>query len=219
MKKYSYKKRQMERKVENAVNHVKEFHWKYRNLFFLSGSIIVACILLQLPYFQSLLSKLEYFGYFGAFISGMFFSYGMTAAPATAVLFTLGKSLNPFLIALVGAGGTVIGDYIIFRFVKNRLIDEIRELSHEINNKSKPFSDLIVSERRRIMLWRKVSKSKIWRVIIPIIAGFIIASPLPDELGVALFGAVKYDPKKFILYSYLLNFLGILGLSGIARIK
>ncbi len=148
----------------------------------------------------------------------MFFSYGFTAAPATAALFNLGQTFNPFLIAFIGATGTVISDYLIFRFVRDRLLSEIKLLSREIRTLTKPVSYLFFWEELRIRLWHAVSRSKIWSMLIPVFAGFIIASPLPDELGVALFGAIKFSPKKFLVIAYVMNFIGILIVASSARI-
>jgi hypothetical protein len=148
----------------------------------------------------------------------MLFTYAITSVPATAALYNLGGMLNPFLIATIGAFGSVLSDYLIFRFVRDRLMDEIKLLSEEIDKITTPVSDIILSKNVRVRIWRKISRSKIWHTLIPIIAGFIIASPLPDEIGAALFGAVKYNPRKFILFSYFLNFIGILTITSLARL-
>ena len=39
--------------------------------------------------------------------------------------------------------------------------------------------------------------------------GFIIASPLPDELGIALLGFSKLKTSLFVPLSFTFNFLGI----------
>jgi uncharacterized membrane protein YdjX (TVP38/TMEM64 family) len=42
-------------------------------------------------------------------------------------------------------------------------------------------------------------------------AGFFIASPLPDEIGVSLLaGFTRIEEKKFALVSFALNTLGII---------
>jgi len=83
-------------------------------------------------------------------------------------------------------------------------------LSEEINGFTRPLTDRILPKDLLVMIWKSVSRSKVWKALIPVIAGLIIASPLPDEIGVALFGASKFEPKKFVFISYFLNFLGIL---------
>jgi glucose-6-phosphate-specific signal transduction histidine kinase len=130
------------------------------------------------------------YGYAGAFVLGLFFPYAFTVAPATVSLYMLGEILNPLLIAFIGAIGATISNYLIFRFVRDELLGEMKTISKELHIK--------VSAR--------VRKSKILKIIIPIIAGLIVASPLPDEIGIALFGAIKYEPRRFVLCSYILSF-------------
>ena len=204
--------------TRKTIKRIEGYQWKYRNIILLVLSIFVAYYILGSEQVVSFIQGFGNLGYPAAFIAGMFFSYGITIAPATVALFNLGQTLNPFLIAFIGAIGTVISDYIIFRFVRDRLLDEIKLLSKEVKTITKPVSYLLFWEEFRIRLWRAISRSKIWNLLIPVIAGFIIASPLPDEIGVALFGAVKFDPKKFVMIAYLLNFVGILIVAYSARI-
>jgi len=131
----------------------------------------------------------------------------------------LGQTLNPFLIAFIGAFGAILSDYLIFRFVRNKLIDEINLFMEEIKSITKPVSNLEFFEEIRVILWKKISESSVWRVLIPAIAGFIIASPLPDELGVAIFGATKFNPKTFVIICYCLHFLGIFFITSLGAIK
>lgn len=214
MKNYSYNRRRIIKKIEK----IKTFHWKYHNLILLLISIVIAYYILQFKPIISSIHNLGSLGYFAALILGMMFAYALTAAPATAALYNLGQTLNPFLVAFIGAFGSVIADYVIFRFVRDRLIDEIKLLSKEIGKLTGPVSNLVFSERIKVIIWRKISRSKVWKILIPVIGGFIIASPLPDEIGVAIFGAVKFEPKKFLLISYSLNFIGILIIATIGNI-
>jgi hypothetical protein len=207
----------MNSEVEKTINGIKEFHWKHRNLILLMMSIILAYYILKFKPILYILYGLEHLGYLAALIAGMMFTYGLTAVPATAILFNLGKILNPLLIAIIGACGSVMGDYLIFRFVRDRLMDEIKLLTEEIDQLTKPVTSMVFTDELRILIWKGISRSKIWKTLIPIIAGLIIASPLPDEFGAALFGAVNYEPKKFVVYSYFLNFMGILVLTVLAK--
>ncbi len=48
------------------------------------------------------------------------------------------------------------------------------------------------------------------RYLLPVVAGFIIASPLPDEIGVTMLAASKsISAKVFSVISYVLNTAGI----------
>jgi uncharacterized membrane protein YdjX (TVP38/TMEM64 family) len=65
---------------------------------------------------------------------------------------------------------------------------------------------------------RRIRKSKIFHHLMPIIAGFIIATPLPDELVGILFGSVKFDMKKFLILSLVLHFITIFVIVSIGNI-
>jgi uncharacterized membrane protein YdjX (TVP38/TMEM64 family) len=126
------------------------------------------------------------------------------------MIYTLGSIFNPFILAFIGAFGSLLSDYLIFRFVKHKLMDEIKLLHEEIKRFLKPATEPFTPKnlKFKLYLWRKAIESK-YKWIIPVIAGFIIASPLPDEIGVALLGAAKYETERFVIISYLLNFGGI----------
>ena len=204
--------------TEKTPKKVEKFQWKYRNIILLAISFVLAYHVLKNVHIVSFIESLGTFGYPASFIAGLFFTYGLTTVPATAAIYNLGQNLNPFLIAFIGAFGSVISDYLIFKFVRDKLSHEIIALSKAINRLRKPISSLILEEGLLVGSWRKISRSKILQTLLPIIAGFIIASPLPDELGVALFGAIKFNPKKFIFIAYLFNFVGILAIGLSSRI-
>jgi len=208
MKKVEYPER-LYKTTKKTIRRIGKYQWKYRNLILLALSFVVAYYMLKTPQIVSLIENLGNLGYPASFVAGMLFSYGITTAPATVALFTLGKTINPFLIAALGASGTVISDYIIFRIVRDKLLGEIKLLSKEVKTLTKPISHLFFWEELRVRIWHAISRSKVWNLIIPVIGGLVIASPLPDEIGVAIFGAIKFDPKKFIIVAYIFNFIGI----------
>lgn len=181
--------------LQKFIEYIQQFEWKHRNIIYLFVSVIIGVIIIRTPEFYSFIEGTGNFGYIGAFISGMLFTYTLTTVPATAALFVLGKSLKtPFIIALIGASGSVISDYLIFRFVREKLLDELKTTEKEIFGKNFKLH---------------LDPNGLAVKAIPILAGLIIASPLPDEIGVALFSASKIHIKKFIQYSFLLNLIGI----------
>lgn len=220
---YSFRVRQREKKIENAVEQLKKVQWRYRNSIFLIISVLLAYFLLRDSRVENAILELKNLSYAGAFLSGIFFSFSLTVAPSTAILYLLGKRLNPIFIAAIGAGGCLIGDYLIFRFVKDKLIEEIKLIGEGINSHFQnsifyrifPFSNLLLSNKFKIIMM-KASHSRIYSFFIKIIAYLIIASPLPDELGVALLGTTKQKTKEFLILSYFMNFLGISGISYLA---
>jgi len=174
------------------------YEWKHYNLV-----LIILVILLTLESYltgslQKFLLSLGNYEYVGAVIAGFFYTYGATTAFSVATLFILAKVINPWLLAFLGALGSVVSEYIIYSFVSKRSGKIIK-----INNKKYKIPEI---------------KSKFVKKISPLIAGFIVASPLPDELAAVLLGAEKYDRKKFILLAFIFNFVGILFIVALGRI-
>ena len=60
-------------------------------------------------------------------------------------------------------------------------------------------------------------KTKLFIFFTPLIAGLIIASPLPDELGVTMLGLSKIKDKTFLLISFIANGVGILAVGWVAK--
>lgn len=208
MKKYSYAKSKLESQFSNHVKRLKK--WKYKNLFLFFLSIVIAYLMLKNEENLSFLKNLHGLGYISAFLAGLMFSSSLTVAPATALIYTLGSAFNPFVLAFIGAFGSLMADYLIFRFVKYKLVDEIKLLHEEVKEFLKPVAKPFIPKdlRFRLWLWQRTVHSR-FRWLIPVIAGFIIASPLPDEFGVTLLGVAKYETERFVLLSYFLNFIGI----------
>ncbi len=223
MKKYSYVERQRERQMRRLMKPLREAQWKYRNLMLLLVSLLIAYFMLRTAYLESLISSIGNFGIFGPFFAGMLYPFSLSVAPSMAIFYALSKKYSPITIGLIGAVGTVIGDYAIFKFAKEKLAKEIRLLLGQINSKTSyifensifyklfPFSNLVLSKRFRIFMI-KARRSKIWRAAIWVITGLMIASPLPDELGIALLGMTNQKTRKFIIFSFLCNFVGIVGI-------
>jgi hypothetical protein len=97
----------------------------------------------------------------------------------------------------------MIGNYVIFRLVRDRLAQEMASLSKDLKWKMTG-------------IHLKVKQSRILKRFLPLVAGLIFASPLPDEIAVAMLGASHYDAKKFLLYSFVFHFAGfmVIGYAG-----
>jgi len=172
-----------------------------RDLVLVILSIFVAIILAKTGALQDLITSTQEMRFIGSFIAGIFFVSVFTAAPATVALGEIAQSNSVIVVAILGGLGALIGDLIIFRFVEDRV--------------SEHFSYLIkVSKTERIV---SIFKLKLFRWIIPFVGALVIASPLPDEIGVAMLGLSKMKNSYFILLSFLLNSAGILIIGLIAK--
>ena len=163
-------------------------------------SILIAYILVRTGTLADILNSVS--GIFATFIAGAFFTSIFTTPPAMATLGQIALSQGTFITALVGALGSVVGDLIIFRFMRDHFGEHVTELlEHE-----RPLRRAHVLFKRRSFRWLTF-----------LAGGLILASPLPDELGVALLGFSKLRSKYFIVLSYVFNFLGIFAIGLVAH--
>ncbi len=175
--------------------------WKYKNTFFLIVSLFVLFYVTGTNIGQQAMSSIAKLGYIGSFVAGIFFVSTFTVAPASVVLFKLTQIYNPLLIALSAGLGAVIGDYVIFRFLKDNVFKEIKPI----------FMKLGGSNLSRLM------STPYFAWLAPALGALIIASPFPDEIGVGLMGISKLKNWQFLIISFLLNSLGILIIITIAK--
>ena len=141
-------------------------HWRYKNTALLLISMILFFYFLENPEIQNFIKLIGSLGYFGSFVSGIFFVSIFTVAPASAIIFEASKTLDSILVAITAGAGAVIGDYLIFRFLKDRVFEELAPLV------KKNGSTFIV----------KLFSSPFFSWLIPIFGAFIIASPFPDYI-------------------------------------
>jgi hypothetical protein len=177
----------------------KEHHHIMRDLAIIFASIIFAVYLGRSEDFERFLLGLNGFGVLAPFLAGFFFTSVFTTAPAIVALAELARLQPIFAVAALGAAGAIIADYILFRFVRDSVAEDIEYI---FQNKRFKFLQLF--------------KNKTLRWVIPFMGALIIASPLPDELGVAMLGISKTKKKVFLAISYFANFIGILAIGGVA---
>ena len=176
--------------------------WKYPYLTSVLISILVAIFLASNETFKDWLLHLGSLEYIGALIAGSLFVSSFTAAISIVVIAIMTENINPMALALIGGVGAVMGDYLVFKLVRSHLQDELAML----------FGKGGTSYVKHVL------KSKYISWTLPIIGAFIIASPLPDELGVSLLGMSKMSDARFILISYVSNAIGILMIASVAKV-
>ncbi len=128
-----------------------------------------------------------------SFLAGVFFTSAFTAIPATVVFVELANDHSIILISFFGGLGALCGDYIIFRFVRDTIVEDMREL-------------LQVTGTAR---FSEIFKRHLFRHLAPFVGALLIASPLPDEIGIALLGLSGTSTRKFAFFSFFLNAIGI----------
>jgi len=172
------------------------------DIFIIVLSIFVAIFLIKTEFLAKIMTSTKELELIGSFVAGMFFTSVFTVAPAVAVLGEIAQANSIILTAIFGAMGAVIGDLVIFRFIRDRFSEHLMELiKHQGTGK-------------RI---KALFKLRFFRWLTFFVGGLIIASPLPDELGISLLGFSKMKTLWFIPLSFTFNFIGILLIGLVAK--
>lgn len=167
-----------------------------------ASSLAIAIALVWTGVVEVALTETPKLRMFGAFFGGLFFTSVFTTAPAIVALGEIAQSGSVLVTAALGALGSVVGDLLIFIFVRDQLTEHL--MGH-----------LKTSEGwARFMV---LVRTRSFRLVSFFIGGLIIASPFPDELGISIMGFTKMRTAWFIPLSYAFNFVGILLIGLAAR--
>lgn len=180
---------------------------RYPKLLLLACSFVAAYALYHKGYFDVLEQSLNSHGYASAFIGGLLFSFGFTSPFGIAIFVEIAENVNPIAGALLGGAGAFLMDLLIFELVRFSVFhDELHRLREGIFAKLRALLhyDHLRERTRLYLLWS--------------FAGIIIASPLPDEIGVSLVsGITNIDSRKFSALCFTLNTVGVLFILLLAR--
>lgn len=172
----------------------------YQNLGIVILSIFIAVLISKSSALEIFLTDIGEKRLIGSFLAGVLFTSVFSVAPASVVLGELAQANSLWLIALTGALGAMAGDYLIFRFICDRLTEDMLSL---------------LQQRKRRL--KKILRLPSARWVLAIVGFLVVASPLPDELGIALLGFAKTRHRVFFLISFVANFLGILAIGLAAK--
>ena len=172
-----------------------------RTTFLVAISLYVAYELLITGAIHSWVSDSLLHAIPASFIAGVFFTSLLSVVPATVVFLEITQTFDVFLIALFGAAGAVIGDLFLFLFVREAVSEQKTLFLKE-------------SQRRRL---RKFFRHPFLHWLLPLVGAVVIASPLPDEFGLALMGLSRINIRVFTGISFCMNFIGIVGLALLGR--
>jgi hypothetical protein len=169
-------------------------HWHYKNTTLLILSLIAFFYLAKTPAVDDLIRQAGNLGYIGAFLAGIFFVSTFTVAPAAVVLYHLADQTQLLEVAILAGLGAMIGDYIIFRLMQDKVFIELRPLFHKFG---RPY-------------FKTIFKSPYFAWLLPVFGALIIASPFPDEVGVGMMSLGKIKKWQFFSLALVLNTVGIL---------
>jgi len=139
---------------------------------------------------------------FYVFLAGIFFTSAFTLAPAAIVLAHMGSILPLHTVVIAGGLGAMVGDYILFVFIRDRFAQHIKKAIRYSH-----FRLVLRSFHFGFFKW-----------LSPLLGAAIIASPLPDEFGIMLMGVSKVNTRFFLLVTFLMNMIGILIVVGFSQL-
>ncbi|MDO8575577.1 MAG: hypothetical protein Q7R78_02660 [bacterium] len=164
-----------------------------RDILIFLLSVLIAVLLLQLGVFSRFLDLFGGSKELASFVSGIFFTSLFTTPISIASLSELSVGANPLTISLFAAMGAVIGDLIIFLFIRDVVSEDLKNLMSNVNIKKV----------------RNIFKFRLFRWLVPFVGALVIASPLPDELGLAMIGLSRMHIWILIPVSFVMNFIGV----------
>jgi len=178
---------------EGVEKAKKIFSFKYPKLFILIIIILLAYYLFSQPFIPDWMEIFNKLGNFGVLVSGVLTAFGFTAPFGIGLLINLNPSSILFASLLAGLGATIV-DLLIFKTIKFSFTDEFKKLE-----KTK-----LIKEIEHIV--RKNKSVLIRHYLLYIFAGIILATPLPDELGVSMLaGLTTIKPMKLAIIGFVLH--------------
>lgn len=159
-------------------------------------AITVFVLLLDTAIVQALLNNITALGYTGILLTGVLFVSFFTAAPAIALLLTFADTYNPFMVAAIAGCGAMLGDYIILKFAEDKIAHELKP----------------VAKRLKLINFLNLLHRKKFKPVTATVGAVIIASPFPDETGIALLGLSRISTFQLLVVTLALNSAGILAL-------
>ncbi|PIR83902.1 hypothetical protein COU18_00600 [Candidatus Kaiserbacteria bacterium CG10_big_fil_rev_8_21_14_0_10_51_14] len=182
--------------MSNAHHHKKTGSNGFlRDIGIIAISVLVAVILVKSGILLHVINSVNGFGFLSSFIAGVFFTSVFTTAPAIAALGEISITHSLFMTAFFGALGAMLGDLVIFRFMRDTFSEHI---SHMVQMRG-------MSRRLKHLF-----KLRFFHWFTLLLGGLIIASPFPDELGLSLLGFSHMRTSRFLPMSFTFNFVGIL---------
>lgn len=164
-------------------------------------SITIVIMLLTLLALNTALGAvvLEWFksiGLIGGLIGGAMSVSMFTTAPALILIVEVAQHTNPVHLVIVASIGSIIGDWLIIKFLEDEVAKEIKP---------------ILKKFHILQYIRRFQRSKS-RWLATVLGSILLALPLPDEFGIALMDISNIKRRHLLTICFMLNFIGLIGL-------
>lgn len=164
-----------------------------RDLLMIAIGIVIAILLVKTGTLDLIISWFKDYYILASFISGIFFTSAFTIAPSSVSLVHIAHTAPIQNVMIWGALGAMCGDLILFFFIKDRFAKDLIKAI-----KPKTIHYIMHSLHLGFFKW-----------LSPVLGAAIIASPLPDEIGITLLGMSKIRLSLLIPVSFVMNMIGI----------
>ncbi len=164
--------------------------------------ILVTIVLVKLGLINALVISLGDYSALASFVAGIFFTSTFTIAPASVAIINIASHAPIPVVATWAALGAMLGDLILFFFIRDRFAEDLKSAIGKSRVKH-----VLHSFHFGFMKW-----------LSPVLGAVIIASPLPDELGLSLMGISRVKVAVLIPISYVMNFVGVYLIVGFANL-
>lgn len=162
-----------------------------------SVTIIIMLLTLLLLNTALVTAVLEWFknvGLLGGFVGGAMSVSMFTTAPAVVLIVSIAQHVNTLQLVLVASVGSVLGDWLIIKFLEDEVASEIKP---------------ILKRFHILPFIKKFQRSRAKWIAIAVGAA-VLALPLPDEFGIALMDISHLKRRYLLAICFILNFLGLL---------
>lgn len=177
--------------------HIPKLQYPKLNLLLIS--FLITYLLAREGVFEFMTQYMNGHGYISAFIGGLFFSFGLTTAAGIAIFIAIAPHVAVIPAAILGGIGAMIMDQTILRFVQFSFQDEFDKLRQTTT-----------VQRIYLLFHHERLSEKLRKYLLWSFAGILIASPLPDEVGIAILSSVHdINKRTFGIMCFFLNAIGI----------
>ncbi len=165
------------------------------------GALACAWVVSVIP-LEGVITEFQVAAPLGALFAGALLVSMFTVVLGTVFIGFLAQAMPLWQLVILAGLGSVIVDGCMFLLFRKTMVREATPFFRKWRNKP------II----------KLFRSKYMRWALPLFGAALIASPLPDELGVGLLGASGISMKRFIAISFVMDCLGVLVLALSARV-
>ncbi len=157
-------------------------------------SLSSAWWLIKSGYLHSLIEAILPLKFISEIAAGILYTSFLTSPLSVAMLVVLAQENNPVMTALLAGVGAAFADILMLKFFRGQLSSNLNQVSEQLGFKK--FNILL----QKLHLG----------FVLPLVGAIIVASPLPDELGLIMLGVSKLKYREIAVLTYILNTAGIL---------